>query len=219
MDVVNAILLVEGCSRVNIEVTNLLSWNSVFAAMEKSSTLLTSSMVYRGLSCIRKISSDDQVTQRFLKLLWDRTVEANIVVEDSDICPSIYSMQSLTSNSPITRNFVKFFADAVDYSTETFPSKTVCSAIFGLKKMKAYPEVRALISALARKIETSDVYYHPVNICIALNGLQGMDDSSPEVRELLTALMNKAISADEQGMDKAGDREISMALFGRFSER
>jgi hypothetical protein len=44
----------------------------------------------------------------------------------------------------------------------------------------------------------------------------GMDDSSPEVRNLLTALMDKAISADEQGLDRAGDREISMALFGKF---
>jgi hypothetical protein len=43
-----------------------------------------------------------------------------------------------------------------------------------------------------------------------------MDDSSPEVRNLLTALMDKAISADEQGLDRAGDREISMALFGKF---
>jgi hypothetical protein len=43
----------------------------------------------------------------------------------------------------------------------------------------------------------------------------GMDDSSPEVRNLLTALMDKAISADEQGLDRAGDREISMALFGK----
>jgi hypothetical protein len=41
-----------------------------------------------------------------------------------------------------------------------------------------------------------------------------MDDSSPEVRNLLTALMDKAIPADEQGLDRAGDREISMALFG-----
>ena len=80
--------------------------------------------------------------------------------------------------------------------------------------MKAVPEVKLLIAALARKIQSSEVFYHPVNICIALNGLQGMDDSSPEVRGLLTALMEKSISAEEQGIDKAGDREISMALFG-----
>lgn len=42
----------------------------------------------------------------------------------------------------------------------------------------------------------------------------GMDDSSVEVRDLLNALMDKSISAEEQGIDKAGDREISMALFG-----
>jgi hypothetical protein len=39
--------------------------------------------------------------------------------------------------------------------------------------MKAVPEVKLLIAALARKIESSEVFYHPVNICIALNGLQG----------------------------------------------
>ena len=196
--------------------------------------------------------------------------------------------------------------------------------------MKAVPEVKLLISALARKIMSSEVFYHPVNICIALNGLQGtvlfiivvgmivtklcpiyptphtqystfhtypsafdpnihtrhlpthtcnhaphkhtlsfslshtnahslslslthththtlslslshkhsltyalsfslshilslslsrtgMDDSSPEVRGLLTALMEKSISAEEQGIDKAGDREISMALFGTYA--
>jgi hypothetical protein len=45
-----------------------------------------------------------------------------------------------------------------------------------------------------------------------------MDDSSPEVRNLLTALMDKAIPADEQGLDRAGDREISMALFGKLKK-
>jgi hypothetical protein len=80
--------------------------------------------------------------------------------------------------------------------------------------MKAVPEARQLVAAMARKISSSEVYYHPVNICIALNGLQGMDDSVPEVRALMTALMDKAIAAEEQGLDKAADREISMALFG-----
>lgn len=192
--------------------------------------------------------------------------------------------------------------------------------------MKAVAEVKYLIAALARKIAGSEIYYHPVNVCIALNGLQGvcvltcqilcgsvvwlvvvgwreekcsvlmyfrfmhdlslcllshssfpsfflacsscsfisrqilelfcfqfanrkkkrnalmlhhlntfyhthswinlntytytyvltagMDDSSVEVRDLLSALMDKSISAEEQGIDKAGDREISMALFG-----
>jgi hypothetical protein len=48
MDVVNAILLVEGCSRVNINVKEMISWGNILTAMEKPSPLLTSSMVYRG---------------------------------------------------------------------------------------------------------------------------------------------------------------------------
>lgn len=173
MDVVNAVLLVEGCTRVNINVKEIISWGSILNAMEKPSPLLSSSMVYRGISCVRKMSSNDFDGQRFLKLLWERTQEAEVVLDESDICPAIYSMQSLNANSPITRNFLKFFADSVRTSKEIFPSKTICSAVFGLKKMKSFPEVRYLIAALAKKIQSSDVFYHPVNICIALNGLQG----------------------------------------------
>lgn len=69
--------------------------------------------------------------------------------------------------------------------------QTVCSAIFGLKRMKAFAEVKLLIAALAKKISRSEVFYHPVNICIALNGLQGMEDSFPEIRALLNSLMDK----------------------------
>lgn len=176
MDVVNAVLLVEGCSRVNINVKDVISWSSILNAMEKPSPLLSSSMVYRGISCVRKMNTNDFDGQRFLKLLWERTQEAHVVLDESDICPAIYSMQSLNANSPITRNFLKFFADSVSSSKENFPSKTICSAVFGLKKMKSFPEVRFLISALAKKIQSSDVFYHPVNICIALNGLQGEHD-------------------------------------------
>jgi hypothetical protein len=60
---------------------------------------------------------------------------------------------------------------------------------------------------------TTPHYTTPFNTTPSLLPL-GMDDSSPEVRNLLTALMDKAIPADEQGLDRAGDREISMALFG-----
>lgn len=78
----------------------------------------------------------------------------------------------------------------------------------------ASPEVRLLLQEIAKKISASEAFYHSVNVCIALNGLQNMDDGSSEVRAVLTALMEKAIPANEQGIDRAGDREISMALFG-----
>lgn len=178
MDVVNAVLLVEGCTRVNINVRDIISWASILDAMEKPSPLLSSSMVHRGISCVRKMNSNEFEGQKFLKLLWERTQEAKVVLEESDICPAIYSMQSLNANSPITRNFLKYFADSVSTSKENFPSKTICSAVFGLKKMKSFPEVRYLIAALAKKIQSSEVFYHPVNICIALNGLQGKKECS-----------------------------------------
>ena len=75
-------------------------------------------------------------------------------------------------------------------------------------------EVRYLLSALTRKVNECEMFYHSINICIALNGLQGMSDEVPEVRALLHALMIKAVAAEEQGAQFCKDREISMALFG-----
>jgi len=75
-------------------------------------------------------------------------------------------------------------------------------------------ELKLLLVELAKKITSSEAYFHSVNTCIALCGLQNTDDNVPEVKTLLTALLDKAIDASEQGIDRATDREISMALYG-----
>jgi hypothetical protein len=123
MDVVNSIMLVEGCSRSGIEVKDIAPWSTILHAMDKPSPLLTSSIVYRGVSCVRRMNASDQDSQRFLKSLWDRTQEAEVVLEESDICPAIYSMQTLNANSPITKKFLTFFATSMDASQLPFPSK------------------------------------------------------------------------------------------------
>jgi hypothetical protein len=129
MDVVNAVLLVEGCTRSGISVRDLIGWNSILAAMEKPSTLFASSMVYRGLSCARKLGADSSEGQKFLRLLWERVEQLKVLMDDADICPSIYCMQTLSSNSAPARSFLAFFAAALDESREAVPSKTLCSAI------------------------------------------------------------------------------------------
>ena len=102
MDAVNAVLLVEGCVRTDMRVRDALDWGRVFEAMGRSSSMpLTSAMVYRGLSCVRRISVDgDTVVQRYLRLLWERTEGANVVMEASDICPAIYSLQVTLTQPP-----------------------------------------------------------------------------------------------------------------------
>ena len=123
MDIVNAVLLVEGCARSSIKVRDIVSWATVLDAMERRSPLLSSSIVYRGISSMRRMDADESDAQKFLRLLWEQTVEAQVVLDDSDICPAIYSMQTLNANSVWTKNFLKFFADALDASTQSFPSK------------------------------------------------------------------------------------------------
>lgn len=123
MDIVNAVLLVEGCARSSIKVRDIISWPTILEAMERRSPLLSSSIVYRGISSMRRMDADETDAQKFLRLLWEQTVEAQVVLDDSDICPAIYSMQTLNANSIWTKNFLRFFADALDASTQTFPSK------------------------------------------------------------------------------------------------
>lgn len=214
MDVVNAILLLEGCDRSGVALRELVSWGDLLKAMEKPSTLLTSSMIYRGINAMRRMRSDDNFTKRYLGLLMQRVEDSSMVLHGTDICPAIYSMQNFNANMPEIRRLLLFFAKSLSMTNVLLSSKSVCSALFGLKRMKAVPEVRAVLQQLARKIESSDTFYHSVNVCIGLNGLQCMDDGAAEVRAVLRALVSKAIPAEEQGVDQATDREISMALFG-----
>lgn len=123
MDIVNAVLLVEGCIRSSIKVKDIVNWPTILEAMEKRPPLLTSSIVYRGINCIRRMDADEFEEQKFLKSLWDQTKEAEVVMDETDICPAIYSMLTLNANSPSTRNFLKLFADALDASIQPVPSK------------------------------------------------------------------------------------------------
>ena len=123
MDVVNAVLLVEGCTRSGFKVKDIISWTGILNAMERPSSLLSSSIVYRGISCVRKMDADEYEGQKFLKNLWEQTVKAKVVLDETDICPAIYSMQTLNANTPASKNFIKIYADALESSRKYFPAK------------------------------------------------------------------------------------------------
>lgn len=237
LDAVNAILIIEGCHRSQnispkdgaratslsnaggINIKDICGWPVLLRAMEKSSPHLTSSMIYRGISSMKYANLEKDLSQKkFLVALLARVKESGILLNVNDLCPAIYNLQSHSSNSPEIRSLVEYIAKSMAMLSKDkkvlFSAKSVCSAIYGLKKMKSVPEVRHLLSEIEKCIDLSDAYYHSVNVCIALNGLQHMDDTYPEVRRLLSLLMDKVIAPNEQGLDKAKDREISMALFG-----
>jgi len=214
MDAVNVILLVEGCNRNRINLEELTTWSALLDAMEKPSALFTSSMIYRGISCLKFLNMRDPSARQYLKLLWERIEESNVLLGPQDICPAIYSMQSLDSQLDDARSILDYLSKSMAAISGPIAAKPMCSAIYGLKKQKPTVEVRRLMWEMANRIQSGDTYYHSVNVCIALNGFQSMDDCYPEVRRLLDVLLDKAIDADEQGFDMAEDREISMALFG-----
>ena len=216
LDVVNVIMLLESCMRNRRNVLDFLPWPIILGAMERSSPIFTSSMVYRGMSCVKSLDLQNPNARRFLKLFWQRIEESGVLLSQIDLCPALYSMQMLNKNTPLIKTFMLYFATSLAAVTTPMPAKTVCSAIYGLRKQSASPEVRLLLWELANHIESSNTYFHSVNVCIALNGFQNMEDHYPEVRRLINVLLDKAIDADEQGIDKATDREISMALFGEY---
>ena len=58
---------------------------------------------------------------------------------------------------------------------------TLSHATVGLRRMRVSPQIRSLLNELWKKVLDCEAYYHPVNVCIALNGFQSLDDSVPEV--------------------------------------
>ena len=221
LDVVNAVLLFEGCSRTaDLHITDLLPWEDLLHAMTHPSPTLTSSVIYRGISCLKagpndkdRGRDDEKNTLQYLGLLMSRVTESNVILNEVDICPAIYCCAQFNTASGPMRSFVKYCANCLAATQANFPSKSLCSAIFGIRRMKIVPEVRLLLSEITKKVQTSSSLYHPINVCIAINGLQNFNES-PEVRDLMNALVTKSIFADEQGIDRVTDREISMALMG-----
>ena len=219
MDIVNAILIIEACARMKRDLSYISSWRVLLAAMDRPSPLFTSSMIYRGISCLKHLPLEDSNTRQYFKLMCKYIESSGVYLNANDVCPAIYSIQVLNNNFPEVKNLIQYLSKSLSQLTDTFQAKPICSAVYGLRKLRPTYEVRGLLSALADKMEESEFYYHSVNICIALNGLQNMDDSYPEVRRILSVLMDKAIAADEQGMDRVTDRAISMALFGKMRFR
>eukprot|EP01038_Epipyxis_sp_PR26KG_P005889 gene5889-8124_t len=216
LDCLNIIMLLEGCNKIQLPLRTLLSWSIILEAMTRRSTLLTSSIIYRGLSAFKFLNLEDPNVKTYLHLLWLRIEESSVLLDSTDVCPAIYCLHTVETFSVDIKRIISYLALSLSRVTdsEDIPNKFLTSAVFGLKKLKPIPEVRNLVLELAYRIEQSSSYFHPVNVCIALNGFQSMDDSHPEVRKLMNALIDKAISAEEQGEDRAEDREISMALFG-----
>lgn len=132
IDVVNVILILEGSSRYGIPLKDICPWNIILEAMEKPSQNLTSSMVYRGISALSKLRTDDPQVRAYLQALWKATKNADVILNPVDVCSALFNVQALTSSSlPEIRYFLELFRKSLAASTVSLPPKTVCSAIYG----------------------------------------------------------------------------------------
>ena len=175
MDVVNVILLIEGCVRTIQPFLSFLPWSTLLDAMRKPSGALTSSMVYRGISCLRGVDMRDPDSHLFQKLLLERIEESHVLLNEKDLCPAIYSLQTLNCQNIFTRQIFRYLSRCMAAIEEPIAAKPLCSAIYAMRKHKPTNEVRYLLWELANHIDRSPTCYHSVNVCIALNGLQGTD--------------------------------------------
>jgi len=199
LDVVNVILLIEGCVRTGVPFLTILPWPTLLDAMRKTSGALTSSMVYRGISCLRGVDMRDPDSHLFQKLLLDRIEESSVLLNENDICPAIYSLQTLNCQNMYTRQIFRYLSRCMAAIVEPISAKPLCSAIYAMRKHKPTSEVRYLLWELANHIERSPTCYHSVNVCIALNGLQGtlLNDGDAIVCSLF--IIDKAVDRHRQG--------------------
>jgi hypothetical protein len=217
LDILHGISLLDGLSHMDAQVNNLIDIKIVEEAMMKSSNIvINSSMIVKVFNALHSLQLNEKTNRRILNLLFSAIKNGKISLSPSDCCSCIYHLQSIriSINAIELNNFLSYFTSNLNLKQVSLTPKSICNAIYGLRKFKATQEVRLLLSALKKKIIESEMYCHSVNICIALNGLQNMEDYYFEVRELLKALIDKSVPADEQGAQICKDREISMALFG-----
>ncbi len=217
LDMINIILLLEGCNRQNLKLADILTFDEVSKCMEKKGAYaLTSKMIYRSITLIGYIKSsyDPQSAKRFVQALWKHIFETKPVLDTNDICPSLFSLlQSFEPNIPEIKHLLAYLSKFLVTSAEPISPKSLCSVVYSLKKLRYSKEIVEVVNAITTKIRTSETYFHPINICIAMTGLQSFEETT-EVKLLMNELMNKSILATEQGNEQVSDREISMALFG-----
>ena len=111
--------------------------------------------------------------------MWSAVKYSKVIITPSEACNCLYQLQSISISSycPDLNLFVAYFSKSLNSAKAPLPPKIVCSAIYGLRGLKPTQEIRDLISSLALKVNECEMYYHSINICIAINGLQGMDDN------------------------------------------
>jgi len=216
LDIVNSIAIVDGCARIGMSSSDIISWSILEEAMGKFNFMVSSSIICKAFSALSSLRLDEARTKKYLKMLWAAVDYSKVSLTPSESCNCLYQLQSIKVSSYCAslNRFLDFFSLSLSSVKTPLTPKTVCSAIYGLRRLKPTRELRKVLTSLTMKVNDCEMYYHSVNVCIALNGLQGMDDSLYEVRELLSALMDKAVVAEEQGAQYCKDREISMALFG-----
>ena len=217
LDMINIILLLEGCNRQNIKFSDILTFDEVGKSMEKKgSYALTSKMVHRSITLINYVKSSYglQSAKVFVQALWKHIFETKPVVDTNDICPSLFSLlQSYDASIPEMKHLLVYLSKFLVSNIDPISPKSLCSVVYALKKLKYSKEIVEVITAMTSKIRSSETFFHPINICIAMTGLQSFEETT-EVKLLMDELMNKSILATEQGNDQVSDREISMALFG-----
>ena len=131
LDVVNAILILDGCARTGIPPKSVISKKYVNEAMERASNQLTSSMVLRGITCMKNMPPNDEESAKFLKLLWERIKESNVLMDGPEVCTAIFNMQTVNLKLPEVKELILYFSKSLAACNMQLPAKTLSSALFG----------------------------------------------------------------------------------------
>ena len=174
LDIINAVTLADGCARVGVSLYDITSWEALEEMMSKFNFMVSSSTVNKAFSALGSLRLDEAKTKKYLGLLWAAVKHSKVTLTPTETCNCLYQLQSLSISSHCLdiNRFLSYFSKSLDSSKAPLPPKIVCSAIYGLRKLKPTTETRYLVSALTRKVNECEMYYHSINVCIALNGLQ-----------------------------------------------
>lgn len=125
-------------------------------------------------------ASNFKLIQSELPLNPKSNTNPNANSNDNPIGNSLFSLKEKTSDSLEVRNLVKELALKFKDSTkEVLNAGEISNALYGLNGLSCdYPEVRAIVSLLVPKVESSDYNFKVQAMVKALYGLRSMNSNS-----------------------------------------
>lgn len=116
LDIINAISILDGITRLGIPIKDIIEWDAVEAAMGKFNFMVSSTLVSKAFAALGHLRLDEPKTKKYMKLLWAAVKYSKVTLTPTEVCVCLYQLQSvrISSYSADLNNFLAYFSSCLD---------------------------------------------------------------------------------------------------------